>query len=191
KRRPFSFSARRMRSQDFVHITRNAFANSRPRRGIVQLLKRRRHMSEIQKRVWWVLRVGAAACFIGHGAFGIITKASWLPFFSLVGIGPDLAYTLMPIIGTVDIVAGISILARPTPVAMLYMTVWGLWTASLRPLAGDRFAEMIERAGNYGVPFALLLMTQWPRSLKGWLDRARPRPFDDRLAARVATTMVA
>jgi hypothetical protein len=28
--------------------------------------------------VHWILRIGVAACFIGHGAFGIITKAAWM-----------------------------------------------------------------------------------------------------------------
>ena len=34
-----------------------------------------------------VLRIAAAMCFIGHGAFGIITKEGWLPYFAVVGIG--------------------------------------------------------------------------------------------------------
>jgi hypothetical protein len=29
----------------------------------------------------WILRVAVAACFIGHGAFGIITKAAWFDAF--------------------------------------------------------------------------------------------------------------
>lgn len=36
------------------------------------------------QRVEWCLRIAAAGCFIGHGAFGIITKASWVPFFAVV-----------------------------------------------------------------------------------------------------------
>jgi hypothetical protein len=27
---------------------------------------------------YWLLRIGAALCFIRHGAFGFITKAAWL-----------------------------------------------------------------------------------------------------------------
>jgi hypothetical protein len=27
-------------------------------------------------------------CFIGHGAFGIITKAGWLPYFAVVASAP-------------------------------------------------------------------------------------------------------
>ena len=30
----------------------------------------------------WTLRAGAALCFIGHGAFGVITKEGWVPYFA-------------------------------------------------------------------------------------------------------------
>ena len=127
-------------------------------------------MSENRDRLWWVLRIGAAACFVGHGAFGIITKASWLPFFGLVGIGPDVAYKLMPIIGTIDIIAGLSVLVRPMPIVFLYMSVWALWTALLRPLAGETVFEAMERAGNYGVPLAMLLLVGLPRNWRRWRE---------------------
>lgn len=39
-------------------------------------------------RLLWLLRSAAAMCFIGHGAFGIITKEGWVPYFGVVGI-PD------------------------------------------------------------------------------------------------------
>ena len=45
-----------------------------------------RSTTPMRRRVRWCLRIGAAACFIGHGAFGIITKAAWLPYFAVVGI---------------------------------------------------------------------------------------------------------
>jgi hypothetical protein len=115
-------------------------------------------------RLEWCLRIGAAACFIGHGAFGIITKDSWVAYFGVVGMSRDLAYTLMPLVGTIDIVAGVMVLTSPRPAVLLYMTVWAAWTALLRPLAGESAFETLERAGNYGVPLALLLMHVMPRS---------------------------
>ena len=45
--------------------------------------------------------------------------------------------------------------ARRSPIVPLSLTVWGLWTASLRPLSGDSVWELVERAGNYGVPLLL------------------------------------
>lgn len=108
---------------------------------------------------YWVLRIGAAACFIGHGAFGFITKAAWLPYFAVVGIPESWAWRLMPLVGAVDVLAGMAVLFAPRGVPLVYMVVWAAWTALLRPLAGESVFETLERAGNYGVPLALLLMT--------------------------------
>ena len=137
-------------------------------------------------RTEWSLRFGAAACFIGHGAFGILTKDAWVSYFAVVGIGRDLAYTLMPIVGSIDIAAGILVLLSPRPAVLLYMTIWGLWTASLRPLAGESFFETLERAGNYGVPLALLFMYAVPRNLRAAVARVALRPsVDGALVGRI------
>jgi hypothetical protein len=114
---------------------------------------------------YWTLRLGAAFCFIGHGAFGFITKAAWVPYFGVVGIPEAWAWRLMPIVGAVDVMAGMAVLFAPRALPLVYMTAWALWTALLRPLAGESIFETLERAGNYGVPFALLLLTMVPRSL--------------------------
>jgi len=117
---------------------------------------------------YWSLRIGSGLCFIGHGAFGIITKREWLPYFAVVGIPADWAFSLMPLIGAVDIAVGIVTLLAPRRAVLAYMAVWALWTALLRPLSGASVFELIERAGNYGVPFAFLLMLGMPRSLRDW-----------------------
>ena len=59
------------------------------------------------------LRAASAMCFIGHGVFGIITKPIWCNYFAVFGIGHDLAYRLMPVLGSVDILMGLSILLYP------------------------------------------------------------------------------
>lgn len=105
-----------------------------------------------------ILRVGAATCFLGHGAFGLITKAVWLPYFAVAGIPPSVAWRMMPLIGVIDILAAMIVLFEPRRLPLIYMTVWGTWTALLRPLAGESVFEAFERAGNYGVPLALLLL---------------------------------
>ena len=116
---------------------------------------------------YWVLRVGAALCFIGHGAFGFITKAAWVPYFAVVGIPETWAYRLMPLVGAVDVTVGMAVLFAPRGLPLVYMSVWALWTALLRPLSGEPFFETLERAGNYGVPLALILLTAMPRSMRG------------------------
>ena len=92
----------------------------------------------------WALRIGACMCFVGHGAFGVVTKASWLPYFAVVGIGPPAAYRLMPRIGTLDICLGLAALLRPTRVPIVWMFAWAVWTALLRPLSGESGWESIE-----------------------------------------------
>ena len=108
---------------------------------------------------YWALRVGAALCFIGHGAFGFLTKAAWVPYFAIVGIPEGVAFQLMPWVGAIDVTVGMAVLFAPRRLPLVYMAVWALWTALLRPLSGESFFETLERAGNYGVPLALLLMS--------------------------------
>jgi hypothetical protein len=139
--------------------------------------------------VHWILRIGAAMCFIGHGAFGIITKADWVPYFGAVGIPERIAYVLMPLVGAVDIAAGVAILLAPAPGVLLYMAVWGLWTALLRPLSGDSIWETLERAGNYGVPFAFLLLAGGREALRDWLAPIVPRAVPRIRLEHVATAL--
>ena len=123
-------------------------------------------------RIYYTLRIASAMCFIGHGAFGIITKKVWLNYFAVFGIGPDLGYQLMPVLGTFDILLGVSLLVYPTRAVWSWLVIWGVITALLRPLSGEPVAETLERAGNYGAPLMLLVMSQGgARSLKGWFTR--------------------
>jgi hypothetical protein len=134
----------------------------------------------LQVAAWWVLRIAAAACFIGHGAFGVIGKSDWLPFFALVGIGDSVAWWLMLVVGVIDIAVGLSIIVRPCRAILLYMAVWSMSTAALRPLTGLSLWEFVERAGNYGVPLALLVWTWAPLGRASLLERLRFRPLDQR-----------
>ena len=104
--------------------------------------------SRAERGAWWTLRVAAAMCFVGHGAFGVLRKEEWLPFFAVVGIGPDVGRALMPLVGVVDIAAGVSVLVSPRRMVLAYMAFWGLWTAALRPIAGISAWEMVERGGS-------------------------------------------
>jgi hypothetical protein len=130
----------------------------------------------IDKKIYYTLRFAAAMCFIGHGAFGIITKQIWCNYFAVAGIGHHMAYNLMPLVGAVDILMGLSLLIYPTRAVVLWLVIWGTVTALLRPLSGEPFAELIERAGNYGVPLALLLLLDGGgKPVTGWFDRIKPK----------------
>jgi hypothetical protein len=60
----------------------------------------------IERKIYGTLRIACAMCFIGHGVFGIITKPIWCNYFGVFGIGHDMAYSLMPYIGIMDISMG-------------------------------------------------------------------------------------
>ncbi len=115
--------------------------------------------------LYWMLRLACAAEFVGHGAFGIITKAAWLPYFDVVGIPPEWGWRLMPMIGTVDIPLGLLVgLILPARGLLLYMAFWGFLTASIRPLAGEPIWEFFERIPNWAIPLAFLLVRGSPRT---------------------------
>jgi hypothetical protein len=146
------------------------------------------------QRIHYTLRIASAMCFIGHGAFGIITKPIWCNYFAVFGIGHDLAYRLMPLLGTVDILLGLSLLIYPLRAVAGWLVGWGLITATMRPLSGEPIGELIERAGNYGAPLALLFLSKpSSRGLASWWSKidARPHPDGQTLARVIGCLRVA
>ena len=112
--------------------------------------------------------------FVGHGAFGIREKVGWVPYFHALGFSDAMAFRLMPIVGTSDILMAISVLLSPCRAVLLYMGGWALFTSFLRPLAGESWWEVLERTGNYGVPLAFLAMNGLGRSWKEWFEPILP-----------------
>lgn len=146
-------------------------------------------MLQIDKKIYYTLRFASAMCFIGHGAFGIITKQVWCNYFGVFGIGPEMAYQLMPFVGTVDILMGISLLVYPTRAVLLWLVIWGSVTALCRPLSGEPFVEAIERAGNYGTPLALLLLSGLSfKGIKSWFSGVSSDILADKKTLARATT---
>jgi hypothetical protein len=143
------------------------------------------------QKIHYVLRIAAAMCFIGHGAFGIITKPIWCNYFALFGIGKTTAYHLMPVLGSVDIMLGIILLFKPVRAIAVWLVVWGIATALCRPLSGEPFAEFIERAGNFGAPLCLLLLAGGIRFNFPWLiSTINPNEaVDEKSLARVKTVL--
>lgn len=123
------------------------------------------------KLAQWVLRIAVAGEFIGHGVFALSIKESWVEYFTVLGFSADMATTLLPLIGVMDITVAIIILIRPVPIVLLWMILWGFWTALLRPLAGEPIWDFVERSANWGAPLALLLLIGFPRNIKGWLSK--------------------
>jgi hypothetical protein len=132
------------------------------------------NMLTYEKKIYNILRIAAAMCFIGHGAFGIITKEVWCNYFGVFGIGHALAYKIMPWLGTFDILMGVSLLVYPTWAVIGWLVVWGTLTALLRPMSGEPFAEFIERGGNYGAPLILLILYNKSGNTFSWFHKIEP-----------------
>ena len=127
----------------------------------------------IAATIFWILRVSAAANFIFHGIWGVLGRESWLRIFAFAGIGEEAAYPLMALVGVVEIAADLVVLFMsvrfmPARAALLFMVIWGMWTAGLRPLTGSAWWYFLESTGYYGPPLALLLWVGWGNSTKDW-----------------------
>jgi hypothetical protein len=144
-----------------------------------------RHVGIIE----WIFRIAVFMEFVGHGAFGVITKQAWLPYFAVFGIPEWLAWKLMPVVGTVDITLGILSLVFPIRAVLLHMSFWGLMTATLRPFSGEGIWELLERGYNYGVPFAFLLLAGFPSTLRGWVERVDGLVLTVEVRRRVALAL--
>jgi hypothetical protein len=122
----------------------------------------------LEWKIHWLLRLAVFYEFVGHGAFGVLTKKGWVPYFGVYGIPEPWAWTLMPLVGSVDIAVGILALVAPIRAALLYMAFWGLFTATLRPLAGEGWWEFFERSYNFGIPFLMLWVHGFGTSWRSW-----------------------
>jgi len=121
------------------------------------------------KFIEWVLRIAVAGEFIGHGVFALQGRKAWVEWFSIFGISDvGTATTLLWLVGLMDVLLAVLILIKPIRLALLWMALWGFWTALMRPIAGDSIFEFVERWANWGAPLALLLLIGWPKSFNEW-----------------------
>ncbi len=123
-----------------------------------------------QKMVEWILRIGVAGEFLGHGMLGLQAKAQWVTWIQqITGADAILAGQLIVLIGLLDVFVAIVVLLRPIKIVVLWAALWGFWTALLRPLVGEAIWDFVERFANWGAPLSLLLLLGWPRKFKEWL----------------------
>jgi hypothetical protein len=124
------------------------------------------------KIIEWVLRIGVAGEFIGHGVFALQGKKEWLAWFPTFGIAaPEPALTLMWLIGVLDIALAVLILIKPIRIVVLWMAFWGLWTALVRTIVGEPIWDFVERGANWAAPLALLFLLGWPKNWRKWFSR--------------------
>jgi hypothetical protein len=116
----------------------------------------------------WLFRLALCAEFVGHGAFGVMTKQGWVHYFTLFGFPEAWAWTLMPVVGSLDITLGLLALVAPMRAGLLYMGGWAFFTALLRPLAGEGGWEFLERSYNFGLPFLMLWLHGVGPQVRSW-----------------------
>ncbi|HCA67575.1 MAG: hypothetical protein UW39_C0032G0019 [Parcubacteria group bacterium GW2011_GWC2_44_17] len=126
-------------------------------------------MDTIKKAIW-VLRIAVAGEFVGHGVFALQVKEGWIKYFTALGLSPAFAQSALPLIGAVDIILAFLILIKPIRIVLLWMALWGLWTAILRPIGGDPIWDFVERSANWGAPLAILILRGFPKTLKEWFQ---------------------
>lgn len=131
-------------------------------------------MTSSKSTVLWVLRIGVAGEFFGHGVLALQGKETWLTWISqMLEVGRPTAETLLMAIGILDIVTALVVLIAPMPAFVLWAALWGFWTAMVRPLVGEPVWDFVERWANWAAPLALLLLSPWPKSLREWFHPQR------------------
>ncbi|MEK9182696.1 MAG: hypothetical protein AAB809_01315 [Patescibacteria group bacterium] len=112
------------------------------------------------KTMEWILRIAVAGEFVGHGMFALQGKASWFVYFKPFGItDPGTITTLLMITGTIDLLLALLVLIKPMKMAVLWMAVWGLFTAMIRwPIGPEPVWDFVERWANWGAPLVLYMM---------------------------------
>ena len=118
----------------------------------------------------WALRIAVAGEFLGHGVFAVQGKADWIKWtMQMTGTDMATATTLILAVGILDILVAAIVLVKPIRGVLLWATLWGAWTALLRPLVGMPVWDFVERWANWGAPLALLYLVGWPKTVKDWL----------------------
>lgn len=108
------------------------------------------------KKIEWILKIGVAGEFLGHGIFALQGKADWIKWTQqLSGMETSAATTFIFIVGLVDVLLAIMVLVKPVRLMLLWMAFWGFWTALVRPLVGMPIWDFIERFANWAAPLAL------------------------------------
>ena len=130
------------------------------------LLIARRGDPHAESMALWILRVAAAATFLGHGARALLLHANYVDLILMAGrrmlgveIAEDAAGSLLQLIGAVDVVLAVSILGARWRAVPAYMAIWGAVTVASRMVHSglEAWTETVLRTPNWGVPLAILL----------------------------------
>ncbi len=116
------------------------------------------------KMLEWLLRIGVAGEFLGHGLLAIGKKADWIKWVGqLAHTSTETSTALIVLIGCLDIVVAAIVIFKPIKPVLLWAAFWGFWTALVRPLVGVGWLDFIERFANWAAPLALFYYYQSKR----------------------------
>jgi len=122
----------------------------------IKYIKQYNKSMTTNKKIEWLLRVGVAGEFAGHGLLAIGGKADWIKWIAqMVNVNDLTATSLLTLVGVSDLIVAAIILIRPMRPVLLWAAAWGFWTALVRPLVGIGWLDFIERAANWAAPLAL------------------------------------
>lgn len=112
-----------------------------------------------KKKVEWLLRIGVAGEFIGHGLLATGGKKDWIGWIAqMIHVSAPTATTLLLLIGIFDLIVALIILFKPIKPILLWAAFWGFWTALVRPIVGVGWLDFIERFANWAAPLALFFL---------------------------------
>ncbi len=107
----------------------------------------------------WILRIGVAGEFIGHGMLALQGKQQWVGWVhQMTGFDTLAATHFLFIIGLSDLLVAFIMLVKPIRPVLLWAAFWGFWTALLRPLVGESVLDFVERSANWAAPLALYFL---------------------------------
>lgn len=117
----------------------------------------------------YALRLGVAGEFFGNGVLALQGRAQWVGWIQqLTGTNPDVATSLLNLVGLFDVLVAVIVLLAPIPAFVLWAALWGFWTALLRPLVGESGWDFVGRFANWTAPLALLMLIGTPKKTKDW-----------------------
>lgn len=107
----------------------------------------------------WILRIGVAGEFIGHGLLAVGGKQDWIGWIrTLINVDQKTATAILLVVGILDVLLALLVLIRPIRPVILWMAIWGFFTALLRPIVGIGWLDFIERFANWAAPLALYFL---------------------------------
>jgi uncharacterized membrane protein YphA (DoxX/SURF4 family) len=110
------------------------------------------------KTLDWVLRIGLAATFFGHGWVAFSGNATWIGYLTCVGFEQATAEFLLPHIGILDGLVAAMLLFKPNKALFFWALGWLILIAAIRPLCGESWIELVKRGGYIACAMGLILL---------------------------------